>query len=283
MMFRFLLAAVFLLWNFCASYNVCAQNPRNFLGIKLRPEVLAIIEEVENKTGKKIYAEFVEQENYTIGSSFIAEENGVPVVLIDYKLENDRKQLEAVIVHEILHLRLRVNNYPTYIFSPTIQTAKGRAIDVEQSNINDLKDLIEHRIFRAEMEKFGLHKFINIAREGIEGARSDKGKADGQDDSINFARAALEYVNQSDVDELRKIYAANGWTRALQTGDEIARIIKLANIKTPQEAEAIFLKCLLKLYPPPSSVYTFRFAADPKNKVFRRLIINTGRNQRKRN
>lgn len=272
----FLLLSVFVFQSF-------AQNRNEFLGLNLRPEARAIIKEIEDKTGKKIYVDFVQQENYTIGSSFIADEDGTAVVLIDFGLEKDAKQLEAVFVHEILHLRLRVNNYPTYIFSPTVQTAKGRAIDVEQGNINDLKDLIEHRIFRAEMDKFGLHKFINIAREGIAGAKKDKGKVDGQDDSINFARAALEYVNQSEIDEMRKIYVANGWTRSLLTGQEIADIIKLSNVRTPQDAEAVFLKCLLKLYPPPNANFTFRLAIDPTNKYFRRMTINVGRRSRKRN
>ena len=255
-----------------SSVNSFAQTA-GILGIKLRPEMRAVAKEIETKAGEDIYAEFVRQEDFMLASSFISDD-GVPVVLADFSLENDAKKLEAVIAHELLHLRLRVNNFPTFVFSPTINTAKGRAIDVEQGNINDLKDLIEHRIFKTEMEKMGLHKFINIAGDAAGNARKKKGQADGQDDSINYARAILEYLNPADTEEVRKIYAANGWQRSLQTGKEIADIISGSKLQTPKDAEAVFLKCILKLYPP-RPTFTFKLTVDSKNKFFRRMIINT--------
>jgi hypothetical protein len=251
------------------------------LGVRLRPEIRAIIKEIETKTGEEIYAEFVRGNDFQLGSSFISED-GVPVVLVDFSLETDSKRLEAVIVHELLHLRLRVNNYPTYLFSPTVQTARGRAIDVEQSNINDLKSLIEHRIFKADMEKFGLSKFINLAGDTARQARRKKGQADSQADSINYARAILEYLSPADTEEVRKAYAANGWERALQTGEELAEIIAASKLQTPKDDETVFLKCLLKLYPPPRPTFTFKLTVDPENKLFRRMIINTSRQTRRK-
>ena len=96
-----------------------AQSSNDFLGIKLRPEIQTIIKEVERQAGEKIYAEFVRQEDFQLGSSFISN-RGVPVVLIDFRLKNDEQKLEAVIAHELLHLRLRFNDYPTFLFSSTV-------------------------------------------------------------------------------------------------------------------------------------------------------------------
>jgi hypothetical protein len=274
-----------LMLAFWVSSVVCsnsfAQSPEEFLGVKLRPEIRAIVKEIEMKTGEKIYAEFIRQKDFMLGSSLISED-GVPVVLVDFSLEDDTKKLEAVIAHELLHLRLRVSGYPTFRFSPNVNTAKGRAIDVEQGNINDLKDLIEHRIFKAEMEKLGLYKFINIAGDIASHARKSKGQDDGQDDSINYARAILEYLNPADTEEVRKIYAANGWRRSLQTGKEIADIISASKLQTPKDAETVFLKCILKLYPPPRPAYTFKLTIDPNNKFFRRMIVNTSTQTRRR-
>ena len=255
------------------SINSFAQNGE-FLGVKLRPEIRSVIKEIETKSGEEIYAEFVRQKDFMLASSLISED-GVPVVLVDYSLEDDSKKLEAVIAHELLHLRLRVNNFPTFVFSPTVNTAKGRAIDVEQGNINDLKDLIEHRVFKAEMEKLGLDKSINIAGDIASHARKNKGQADGQDDSINYARAILEYLNPADAEEVRKIYTANGWQRSLQTGRQIADIISSSILNTPKDVEIVFLKCILKLYPPPRPEYTFKLTLDTSNKIWRRMIINT--------
>lgn len=110
------------------SLTICtytfAQSSNDFLGIKLRPEIQTIVKEIERQAGEKIYAEFVRQEDYQLGSSFISD-RGAPVVLIDSSLKNDEQKLEAVIAHEILHLRLRLNGYPTFLFSSIVQTGAG--------------------------------------------------------------------------------------------------------------------------------------------------------------
>jgi len=262
------------------SLTICtftyAQSSKDFLGIKLRPEIQTIFKDIERQAGEKIYAEFVSQEDFQLGSSFISDQ-GAPVVLIDFSLKNDEQKLEAVIAHELLHLRLRLNDYPTFLFSSTVQTAQGWAIDTEQSNINDLTGIIEHWIFKPEMEKFGLSEFINLAGDTARSSKRRKGQPDGQDDAINYARAILEYQTAADIEVVKKIYEANNWTRSLKTGKEIADLISQSNLQTPQAVEAVFLKCLLKLYPPPPR-YTFKLTIDPKNKIFRRMIINSARN-----
>ena len=187
------------------SINLFAQSSSDFLGIRLRPEVQQIIKEIEQKSVKKVYGEFVQQQEFMFGSSFISAD-GVPVVRIDFSLQKDEKKLEAVVAHELLHLRLRVNNYPNFLFSPSVNTAKGRAIDTEQSNINDLKALIEHRIFRADLEKLELYKYLDLAGDTAKNARKYKNRADGQSDAINYARAILEYQNAADIEEVRKIF-----------------------------------------------------------------------------
>lgn len=185
---------------------------------------------------------------FQLGASFIIDE-GIPVVRLNYRLEKGaRQKLEAVYVHELLHLRLRVNNFPTFLFSPTVNTAKGRAVDVEQSNVNDLLSLIEHRAFKPEMERLGLHKYIDLAGDVAKGAKGKKAGTDGQDVSVNYARAILEYPNQKDIDEVAQIFSENKWTRALTSGERIADFISQANLQTPEAVEAVFLKCITELY-----------------------------------
>lgn len=256
--------------------NVFAQTKDFFLGIKLRPEVQAIVSEIEKKTGKKIYAEFTEQKDFFLGSSYISEK-GLAIIQVDAELEDTPQKLEAVIAHELLHLRLRVNNYPVFLFSPTIKTAKGLAQDVEQPNANDLTSMIEHRIFKSDMEKFGLYKLIDLAGDTAREAKRNKGKEDGQADSINYARAILEYQNPKDVEAVRKAYEENGWTRSLREGKQIADIISQSNLQTPKDTETVFLKCVLILYVPPKSSFTLKLTPDTQVKAYRQMIINTQR------
>lgn len=262
-----------LLFLFACASSSAQTVADDFLGVKLPPELETIVKEIERKTGAEIYAEFVRLDDYQLGSSFVSDD-GTAVVLIDQSLEDDVKKLKAVIAHELLHLRLRVNNYPSFIFSPTVQTAKGRAIDTEQSNVNDLRNLIEHRVFKSEMEQFGLYKIIDLAGDTLKNALRSKGAEDGQSDSINYARAVLEYLNAADVEAVKRAYEANKWTRSLAEGQEIANLISSANPKTPQAVEAVFLKCLPKLYPIPAG-YTFTLKIDAQNNFFRQMIIGT--------
>lgn len=254
-----------------ANYS---QPPDEFLGIRLRPEIKEIVKEIETKTGKKIRSEFIEQTDSLLASSYI-DEDGSAMVLVDFSVRNNAKKLEAIIVHELLHLRLRVNNYPTFVFSPLVRMAKGRAIDTEQDNINDLKDLIEHRVFKADMERFGVYKSIDLAGDTAAAARKRKGQMDGQADAINYARAILEYQNQPDVSEVRRMFQANGWTRSLQLGQDLAEIISRAEPRTTKDVETIFLSCLLKMYPTRKGGITFKLTVDRNNRYFRRLIIST--------
>jgi predicted metal-dependent hydrolase len=98
--------------------DVFAQNAKLFLGIKLRAEVQALADEIENKTKRKISAHFVEyagEERFMLGSSFI-HSDGVPYLAVSIDLTDQPKKAEAVIAHELLHLRLRANGYPVFLF-----------------------------------------------------------------------------------------------------------------------------------------------------------------------
>lgn len=259
-----------------SSDQIVERTSGDFLGLKLRPEIRAIVKEIEQKSGKEIYKKFIELDEFVFGSSYISED-GLPVVLVDYGLEDEPKKLEAVITHELLHLRLRVNGYPTFLFSESVITAQGRAIDTEQNHINEVLSLIEHQIFKADMQKFDLYKYINLAGDTAVGARKSKGREDEQSDSINYARAILEYPNVKDIEEVRKIYTENKWTRALRDGEAIAGFIKTSNIKTPKDVDAVFLKCLSQLLLLPSSTYNFKLTLDPNKKVGKRMIISISR------
>jgi len=254
-----------------------SSQTREILGLKLRPEILAIVKEIETKTRKSISARFDDQPEFQIGASYIDEESGRAIITLDTRLEDDPKKLEAVLTHELLHLRLTVNGYPSFIWSPTVRTAKGMAIDVEQSNINDLRSIIEHRVFRVDMIKFDLYRYIDLAGVTLADARQRKGDEAGQADVINMVRAILEYADQNDIAAVRKSFNTNGWQSTVKEADDIAAIIDRTPIITPKDQETVFLRCIAKLYPVPKANWAFTLKLDPANKYYRRLILNFGR------
>ena len=262
---------------------VSAQARDEFLGIKLAPDVRAIVKEIELKTRKPVRSEFIELDEFQLGVSYIDDDTGIATVLISPDLQDGKAKLEAVITHELLHMRLRVNNFPTFIFSPKVRTAKGRAIDVEQEHVNDLLSMIEHRVFKADMQRFGVYKYIDLAGDTANDARARKGEEDSQADSINYARAILEYPNAKDVETVRELFRVNGWTRALGEGASIADIISRADPHTPADVQTVFLRCLVVLFPTPGPNVRFTLTADPTNKFFKRMVIDLVRTVRKKN
>ncbi len=254
-----------------------AGPTRELLGLRLRPEIAVIVKEIEAKTRKPIYAYFEEQPQYQLGASYVDEDGGMAVVSVDPALEDSPRKLEAVMTHELLHLRLTVNGYPSYIWSPKVRTAEGRAIDVAQGTINELRSIIEHRVFRDDMIKLDLYRYIDLAGDTLSEAKKRRGKQDGQVEIINFVRAILEYTNPKDIAAVKQVYTTNGWHRSIKDGTEIAALIDRTVITTPKEIETLFLNCVAKLYPPPSTAFAFNLTADPTNRYFRRMILNVGR------
>jgi hypothetical protein len=193
--------------------------------------------------------------------------------MVTEAIEGESEKLLAVVVHELLHLKLRVNNYPAFIFSPNVKTARGRAIDVEQGHVNELLSLIEHRIFKADMERFGVYRFIDLEGDTLADARRRRRDQDGQSDSINYARALLEYKNAASVADVKRAFQANGWTRALADGAAIAAVIERSNIRSPQDMPDVFIRCLKVLFPPPAGA-VFSLSKDRSNRYFSRLEID---------
>jgi hypothetical protein len=185
-----------------------------------------------------------------LGTSYFTS-NGTPILRVNVNLKQQSQKVEAVIAHELLHLRMRANNYPVFLFDAAVRTKRGLAMDVEQSNINDLTSLIEHRAFKSEMEKFNLIEFIDLSGDTERTAVQHRGEADSQADAINFARALLEYQRASDVERLRKIYVANRWQESLKIGQKIADIIKRSHLNSPSATTSVFQLCLSELYPSP--------------------------------
>jgi hypothetical protein len=245
-------AALCLLALYCHTPATQAlQQGRTLLGVRLGAETSAWLNEVEAGLGREVYAEFAELDpegsaaDYTLGAA---------VLRVDESFRaRGARQTEAVIAHELLHLRLRVRGFPLFLFSPTVQTRRGPAGEVEQSNVNDLVSMIEHRVFAAEMRRTGFDRLIDLTN-GLEAARRAGRSEDGQADVLNYARALLEWDDARARDELAAVYRANGWTRSLEGGRRLAEIIRASGIRTPAGVAPVFLRCMTVLYGAPFRV-----------------------------
>ena len=259
-----------------AAQVVRPERARTLLGVRLGAEASLWLDEVEGRLGQKVYAEFAELDpedaggDYTLGTSYLTRA-GVAVVRVDESFRaRGARQAEAVIAHELLHLRLRARGYPLFLFSPTVRTRKGPAQDVEQEHVNDLVSMIEHRVFAAEMRRTGFDKLIDLTN-GLAAARRAGRSADSQAELLNYARAALEWDDAGLVEEFAAVYRANGWTRSLEGGRRLASIIRASDIRAPTEVAPVFLRCMAVLYNA-----SFRVEPDgrfPLSKVYPQMLI----------
>ncbi|MDT5269666.1 MAG: hypothetical protein QOH49_1852 [Acidobacteriota bacterium] len=286
---------------FCLSASLCLCPPSTFplqrvvtdtprqastlLGVRLSAEVSSWLSEVESRLGKEVYAEFAELDpenaggDYTLGTSYLTRA-GVGVVRVDESFRSRGDKLtEAVIGHELLHLRLRARRYPLFLFAPDVKTLKGPAEDVEQPHVNDLVSMIEHRIFAPEMQRTGFDKLIDLTNY-LGSARRLRGSEDGQAEVLNYARAALEWDDPRLLEELTKIYQANNWSRSLADGRRLTETIRSSNVATPDEVTALFLRCMPILYGA-----EFRVEPDthfPLARIYPQMLIHVRGRQRRR-
>jgi hypothetical protein len=256
---------------------------RTLLGVRLGAEVSSWLDEVEEKFGKEVYAEFAELDaegaaaDYTLGVSYLTRA-GVGVVRVDESFRaRGAKATEAVVGHELLHLRLRARGYPLFLFSPEVMTMKGPAEDVEQSNVNDLISLIEHRVFADEMRRTGFDKLIDLTN-WLVSARAMRRADEGQAVTINFARAALEWDDPKRLDELERIYRAKGWGRSLADGRRLADIIRASRVAAPGDVAPVFLRCMSVLYRADFGVEADRRFA--LSKIYPQMLIHARRPRR---
>jgi hypothetical protein len=267
---------------------VVTDTPRQastLLGVRLSAEVSSWLSEVESRLGKEVYAEFAELDpenaggDYTLGTSYLTRA-GVGVVRVDESFRSRGDKLtEAVIGHELLHLRLRARRYPLFLFAPDVKTLKGPAEDVEQPHVNDLVSMIEHRIFAPEMQRTGFDKLIDLTNY-LGSARRLRGSEDGQAEVLNYARAALEWDDPRLLEELTKIYQANNWSRSLADGRRLTETIRSSNVATPDEVTALFLRCMPILYGA-----EFRVEPDthfPLARIYPQMLIHVRGRQRRR-
>jgi hypothetical protein len=256
------------------------RQARTLLGVRLSPEVSSWLEEVERRLGREVYAEFAELDeegaggDFTFGVSYLTAA-GVGVLRVDESFRaRGAAATEAVVGHELLHLRLRARGYPLFLFSPDVMTMRGPAQDVEQPNVNDLVSLIEHRVFAAEMRRTGFDKVVDLTN-GLEAARRRRGTEDSQAETLNFARAVLEWDDPRLVEELARVHRANGWARSLADGRRLADIIGGSAVSAPADVAPVFLRCMAVLYRA-----GFRLEADrrfPLSRIHPQMLVHARR------
>lgn len=246
------------------------------LGVRLRPEVAAWLEEVERKTGREVYAEFAqlgpedESEGFVGGENYVTE-RGTAVLRINVTFQSPslRRRLEATLAHEILHLRQRARGFPAYAFDLRSSSPRTSAADFERMELaGALMEAVEHRAILPELRRLGLDTEADMVG-GVAWARAQGVSEDHPLHAVYYLRAQGEFADPALVRELEGIYRRNGWARSLQRGARMGEILRASALATPAEMTTVYLRCLTELF---GGLYRFEArgapAEFPRDRIF---------------
>lgn len=206
------------------------QTPRTILDVKLRPATERLLNEVETLYGRPVAIERVIPPGGGWASSRV-DPDGTPRIRISPEAAGD----EAIIAHELLHLRFRAKGAPIFLWKSTASEARLRALGEVQAQ---LYDAIQHRSFAREMRTMGLDPSARfrdqlrdiIRRRRFDGTATDLGKA------VVAARVFLEFGKGPELQALKRWYAEAGWQQSLLFGNRA--IVALTPRLTEPKAQA---------------------------------------------
>ena len=206
------------------------QTGRTILDVKLSPATERLLNEVEKLYERPLAVERIVPPGGGWGSSRV-DSDGTPRIRIAPEAAGD----EAIIAHELLHLRLRAQGAPVFLWKSTASEARLRALGEVQGQ---LYDAIQHRSFVTDMRAMGLNPSARfrdqlrdiIRRRRFEGTATDLGKA------VVAARVFLEFGRGPELEALRRWYAEAGWQQSLLFGNRA--IVVLAPLVTEPKAQA---------------------------------------------
>ena len=190
-----------------------------FLDVKLSAPAVALLLEVERAYGKPVVGEKTGLPGNSWASSLV-DADGTPRVRIAPGGEGD----EGIIVHELFHLKVRSEGAPVFYW---LSDGGEPALDALLAVQAQLYDAIQHRAFAPEMRTLGFEpngrlrtslRNMIVARS-FEGSPNDFGKA------IILAKTFLEFGIGSELTSLRRWYAEEGWTGALELGDKAIDVL----------------------------------------------------------
>lgn len=230
--------------------NPPSRRERILLGIKLRPQLVDLLVEVEGLFGnKQVQARFErvrESREFVdrVGTTEITKD-GTPIIKIDDSIDpKDELRIERIVAHELLHLRLRGRRFPLFTFNGSSKLMSKFNFYLATAR-HAIRNGIEHWMFAADMRRMGFDASAELKR-GFDILKQQARPGYGDDIllTLNYFRALLEYDDPKLLAELRLFYLDHRWGKIIESGEKLAALVLAAQPQRPDEVKATFLQCL---------------------------------------
>lgn len=203
---------------------------------------------IEQLYGKQVRIEQVRSNDRDYCGEVSVTRDGTPVIKVNIEIESKL----PVIVHELLHLKLRKEGYPRYFVScPSDLFFDRDSLTGIRRMTNDIRDVIEHFSFLfPAMEDMGLNPHQQM--RAIYQRNLQSGYVDSFTNPIyqafNYMKIALESNDPQIVRELERHYVKNNWKQPLEKGRRLVEAVKEARPARPEDHAALTLYCLNTLF-----------------------------------
>jgi hypothetical protein len=231
---------------FCHPVNVLAETTsykpkRTMFGIELRQEAIKLLKDIEQHFGKNLQERSLQEPDRFATAGIDAD--GTPYIAVN----KAKPYNEGIIVHELFHLKLWAEGYPSITFEyPTILNVNE---DYANWLWNHLYDPIEHSVFYPKMRKMKLdpgaeHRsaFEEALSKGDYGDLHSSLEHEGR--TLHYVEATLHLREQHLLERLRHWYKTNKWDESLRTAEEITARIKREIPLTSKMIIPAFVDCL---------------------------------------
>lgn len=220
------------------------------MGIKLRPQVVDLLIEVEGLFGnKQVQARFerVRESREVVdrvGTTEITKD-GTPIIKVDDSIDpKDELRIERIVAHELLHLRFRGKRFPLFTFNGPSRLVNKFNFYLATAR-HAIRNGIEHWMFAPDMRRMGFDPSAELKR-GFDILKQQAKPGYGDDIllALNYFRALLEYDDPKLLSELRSFYLEHQWGKMIESGEKLAALVLAAKPQTPDDVKATFLQCL---------------------------------------
>jgi len=226
--------------------------------ISVHKQTINLVRTVENLYGKPLCVALYENKSncgnltdQTVGDPYGSASvslEGSPVILLAEKGRN-----ESTLVHELFHLKLTAEGYPTLEYHVEYNLKP----DVVNLIVSIVSTALEHRVFYGEMRKMGLdpdeleRRELNDLISGKTASTAVVSDVQVKNRAAGYFRTAMECgaicKREKTIDRLTSWYEAKGWGESLTAARQLIDLVESKPTSSPKTLTETTFACVSKL------------------------------------
>lgn len=258
------------------------KNRSQLFGISVRKQTIHLVRSVENLYGKPLCVALYKNKSdcgtltgETVGDPYGSASvslEGSPVILLAEKRRN-----ESTLVHELFHLKLTAEGYPTLEYHVDYNLKP----DVVNLIVLVVSTALEHRVFYGEMRKMGLDPDEFERRElddlisGKTASTAVVSDVQVKNRAAGYFRTAIECgagcKREKTMDRLSSWYEAKGWDASLTAARQLIDLVESKPTDSPKALTDTTFACVSKLLTGQVVITSMEWKSERRGKIIQNV------------